>query len=92
MPESSFELRTGWGCLAGTLSLPAGPGPWPAALLIAGSGPTDRDGNTPLLPEPIDNLRRLAEALAAVDPDALTPREALEQLYRLKRLAEERGR
>jgi DNA mismatch repair protein MutS len=29
----------------------------------------------------------LAEALAAIDPDALTPREALEQLYQLKRLA-----
>ncbi|MDQ1816227.1 DNA mismatch repair protein MutS [Massilia sp. CCM 9210] len=29
----------------------------------------------------------LHEALAAIDPDALTPREALEQLYQLKRLA-----
>jgi DNA mismatch repair protein MutS len=29
----------------------------------------------------------LAEALAALDPDALTPREALEALYALKRLA-----
>jgi DNA mismatch repair protein MutS len=29
----------------------------------------------------------LADALAAIDPDALTPREALEALYALKRLA-----
>lgn len=29
--------------LAGTLTLPEGDGPFPAALLIAGSGPTDRD-------------------------------------------------
>ncbi len=29
----------------------------------------------------------LAEALTALDPDALTPREALEALYALKRLA-----
>jgi DNA mismatch repair protein MutS len=29
----------------------------------------------------------LVEALAALDPDALTPREALERLYELKRLA-----
>ncbi|NHZ83578.1 DNA mismatch repair protein MutS [Massilia sp. CCM 8695] len=29
----------------------------------------------------------LHDALAAIDPDALTPREALEQLYQLKRLA-----
>jgi alpha-beta hydrolase superfamily lysophospholipase len=33
-------------------------------LLIAGSGPTDRNGNNALLPVPIDNLRLLAEALA----------------------------
>ena len=30
----------------------------------------------------------LAEALAALDPDALTPREALDALYQLKRLAD----
>jgi DNA mismatch repair protein MutS len=29
----------------------------------------------------------LLDALAAIDPDALTPREALERLYELKRLA-----
>jgi DNA mismatch repair protein MutS len=29
----------------------------------------------------------LAEALAGIDPDTLTPREALDQLYQLKRLA-----
>src|SRR5207245_4565713 len=29
--------------LAGTLTLPPGPGPFPAAVLIAGSGPQDRD-------------------------------------------------
>lgn len=64
MQETAFELTTAWGCLAGTLCLPPGPAPWSVALLVAGSGPTDRDGNTPLLPGPIDNLRRLAQALA----------------------------
>src|SRR5690606_28055668 len=29
--------------LAGTLTLPEGPGPFPAAILITGSGPQDRD-------------------------------------------------
>jgi DNA mismatch repair protein MutS len=29
----------------------------------------------------------LLDALASIDPDALTPREALERLYELKRLA-----
>src|SRR5438309_4254660 len=32
----------------------------------------------------------LAEALAGIDPDRLSPREALEQLYRLKQVAAER--
>ncbi len=33
--------------LAGTLTLPRGVGPWPAAVLITGSGAQDRDENTP---------------------------------------------
>ncbi len=33
--------------LAGTLTLPKGAGPWPAAVLITGSGAQDRDENTP---------------------------------------------
>ncbi|SCK38815.1 hypothetical protein B046DRAFT_03553 [Streptomyces sp. LamerLS-316] len=49
--------------LAGTLTLPAGPGPHPAVLLLHGSGPLDRDGNTPKLPM---NLGRpVADTLAA---------------------------
>jgi DNA mismatch repair protein MutS len=34
----------------------------------------------------------LLEAVESIDPDAFSPREALEQLYRLKRLAAERER
>jgi len=34
----------------------------------------------------------LLTALGEIEPDSLTPREALEQLYRLKRLALEQGR
>jgi alpha-beta hydrolase superfamily lysophospholipase len=64
MPQSEIQLPTAWGRLAGTLVLPEGAGPWPAVVLVAGSGPTDRDGNTPLLPSAIDNLKRLAEELA----------------------------
>jgi DNA mismatch repair protein mutS len=38
--------------------------------------------------EPIDNLQtnELAEALAQIQPDNLTPREALDALYRLKEI------
>jgi DNA mismatch repair protein MutS len=32
----------------------------------------------------------LSTAMEEIDPDSLSPREALEQLYRLKRLAAER--
>jgi pimeloyl-ACP methyl ester carboxylesterase len=36
----------------------------PVVLLIAGSGPTDRDGNNPMLPGKNDALKQLALALA----------------------------
>lgn len=49
--------------LAGTLTLPAGPGPHPAVLLLHGSGPLDRDGNTSKLH--MNLARPVADALAA---------------------------
>jgi len=51
--EVSFQNAAGTGTLAGTLTIPAGAGPFPAALLMAGSGPQNRDeflaGHRPLL-------------------------------------------
>jgi len=41
--EISFSNASAGVSLAGTLTLPKGPGPFPAALLIVGSGPHDRD-------------------------------------------------
>ena len=41
--EISFSNAAAGVTLAGTLTLPKGAGPFPAALLIAGSGPNDRD-------------------------------------------------
>ncbi len=52
------------GGLSGTLLVPQRPGRPPVVLLIAGSGPTDRDGNSPILPGKNNSLRQLAEALA----------------------------
>jgi alpha-beta hydrolase superfamily lysophospholipase len=52
--------------LVGTLLLPI----WseiekvPGVVLVAGSGPTDRDGNNALVPERIDLMKRIAELLA----------------------------
>lgn len=57
-------LTTPTGVLHGTLQRPAGAGPHPVALLIAGSGPTDRDGNSALLPGRNNSLMQLAAALA----------------------------
>lgn len=53
--------------LAGTLLLPlvSEIQPVPGVVLIAGSGPTDRDGNNPLIPVHIDTLKLIAERLAA---------------------------
>jgi hypothetical protein len=49
---------------AGTLELLAGTPPFPAAPIISGSGPTDRDGNSPLLAGDNDSLKLLARGLA----------------------------
>jgi pimeloyl-ACP methyl ester carboxylesterase len=64
--ESDIALDTPTGSIAGTLLLPASKSTsLPTVLLIAGSGPTDRDGNNPLLPGKNDALKLLAEALGA---------------------------
>ena len=45
--------------LAGTLVLPDRPQKVPGVVLIAGSGPTDRDGNNPGIPVKIDLLKQI---------------------------------
>lgn len=62
-PEQPIVLDTAGGTLAGTLQLPEGGGKRPVALIIAGSGPTDRDGNNPQVRN--DSLKQLASQLAA---------------------------
>jgi uncharacterized protein len=47
----------------GTVIEPEGAGPFPGVVLVAGSGPTDRDWNSPLLPGANGSGRLLAEAL-----------------------------
>ena len=60
----AVELDTGSGRLAGTMEIPAACAPHTVALIHAGSGPTDRDGNSKGLPGRNDSLKMLAEALA----------------------------
>ena len=50
MSETNVSFLAGEVMLAGTLATPNGEGPFPAALLLAGSGPLDRDGNHKRLP------------------------------------------
>nr|WP_314876105.1 alpha/beta fold hydrolase [uncultured Pseudomonas sp.] len=61
--QRPIELDTGNGVLYGSLLLPQQDTPPPVVLIIAGSGPTDRDGNNPAGGR-IDNLKRLALLLA----------------------------
>ncbi|MEW2356897.1 alpha/beta fold hydrolase [Spirillospora sp. NPDC029432] len=66
LPDIDMEVTADDGTLlAGTLTLPAVPGPHPvpAVLLLHGSGPLDRDGNTPKIPMRLGPP--LAGALAA---------------------------
>ncbi len=61
--DAPYDLETPTGVLRGSLRLPETPGPHPVALIVAGSGPTDRDGNQPRLLN--DSLKQLAAGLAA---------------------------
>ncbi|RRV07317.1 alpha/beta hydrolase [Pseudomonas sp. v388] len=61
--QRPITLDTDQGQLFGTLLLPRSSKPVPVVLIIAGSGPTDRDGNNPEGGRN-DNLKRLAIILA----------------------------
>lgn len=63
--SEAVALRTPTGTLAGTLQLPAGVGAHPLAVVIPGSGPTDRNGNTIGMPSGSDAYRMLADSLVA---------------------------
>ena len=63
--EEPVTLATLTGEIFGTLELPAARTPVPVVLIIAGSGPTDRNGNSPALPGSNNSLKMLADGLAA---------------------------
>lgn len=50
--------------MKGTLVRPDGTGPFPGTVLVAGSGPTDRNWESPLLPGENGSARLLADELA----------------------------
>lgn len=61
--ETTVVLHTASGDIAGTLTIPSQPGKMPIALIIAGSGPTDRNGNNPMMKN--ESLQKLAHGLAS---------------------------
>jgi pimeloyl-ACP methyl ester carboxylesterase len=63
--EVSWELDST--TVYSTLVRPLGTGPYPAVVMVAGSGPTDRDWNSPLLPGSNGSARLIAEVLAQTD-------------------------
>src|SRR5947209_2882632 len=62
--SSEVNWQLGETSVYGTLVRPVGPGPFPAVVMVAGSGPTDRDWNSPLLPGSNGSARLIAESLA----------------------------
>ncbi len=63
MHDIDLAFASGGERLAGTLTLPDGDGPFPAVLLVPGSGPVNRDSDHRRLP--LGVTRELAEAFAA---------------------------
>lgn len=62
--ERDVAIEAGGVTLRGTFALPGGSERVPGVLLLAGSGPTDRNGNQPRLQN--DTLRLLARGLGTV--------------------------
>ncbi len=59
---TKVNLQTPGGTIYGTLTTPVTVNQWPVALIIAGSGPTDRDGNNVKMKN--NSLKILSEELA----------------------------
>jgi pimeloyl-ACP methyl ester carboxylesterase len=63
LPDQAIVLDTPTGKIAGSVIMPPATGRVPVALIIAGSGPTDRNGNSSALPGANNSLMLLAQAL-----------------------------
>ncbi|WP_083509190.1 alpha/beta hydrolase [Planococcus rifietoensis] len=64
-PEKIIETAVEGGMMQALEEIPETDGPHPAAILIAGSGPTDKDGNSLTLTGKNNSLKMLAEELKA---------------------------
>jgi uncharacterized protein len=59
--QKDCEIHTFTGTIYGTLQVPSAEKPVPVVLIIAGSGPTDRNGNNPQMQN--NSLKMLADSL-----------------------------
>ncbi len=64
-PEKIVEMAVEGGMMQALEEIPDQDGPHPVAILIAGSGPTDKDGNSLTLAGKNNSLKMLAEELKA---------------------------
>jgi pimeloyl-ACP methyl ester carboxylesterase len=64
--DESITLKTQSGEVFGSLRMPSHPEQPLVVLIVAGSGPTDRDGNNTCFDGKNDSLKMLAEALADI--------------------------
>ncbi len=64
----ALQSEVGWEldgiAIGATLVTPAGDGPFAGVVMVAGSGPTDRDWNSPLLPGSRGSAALIADVLA----------------------------
>ena len=74
--DEAVTLAAPPGILQGTLTLPAGAGPFPVVMILAGSGPTDRDGNSPRRSRPKASRRCAMTSAAAPGPRSRSARRA----------------
>src|SRR5690606_33703617 len=65
--EDLISVSTSSAVIRGTISIPKAAKKIPVVLLIAGSGPTDRDGNSPLIPGKPNYFLKISDELSAND-------------------------
>jgi len=63
--ETQFQISVDRATLSGTITIPKVDRQMPGVILVAGSGPTDRDGNSYVMPGPADYLKEIAHYLAS---------------------------
>ncbi len=62
--QNIVEIMVSGGKMKGQLEIPEGEGPFPLMIIIAGSGPTDKDGNSIVMGGKNNSLKMVAESLA----------------------------